>query len=90
MRRSARGIGRSYAANAVMNPENAQRLVDTLSEAQKYPQRPTNGSSRYYAFFDMVRRNLPVLIRSSRLILTLFAVFLVVVPIANTSFIGVQ
>jgi hypothetical protein len=28
----------SYAADAIMNPANAQRMVDTLSEAQKYPE----------------------------------------------------
>ena len=46
--------------------------------------------NRSYAFFDIDRRNFPVLIRFSRSILTRRLVCSLVRPVANISFIGVQ
>jgi hypothetical protein len=45
----------SYAADAVMNPANAQRLVDTLSEAQKYPEL-IKGMDPWYVMDPMYRQ----------------------------------
>ena len=45
----------SYAAEAIMNPANAQRLVDTLTEAEKYPQL-TRGMDAWYVMDPMYQR----------------------------------
>jgi hypothetical protein len=48
----------SYAANAIMTPQNAQRMVDALTEAERYPQL-THGMDAWYvmdpAFQQMVK-----------------------------------
>lgn len=48
----------SYAADAIMNKRNAQRMVDAMSEAEKYPQL-TRGMDAWYvmdpAFRHMVK-----------------------------------
>jgi len=45
----------SYAADAVMNPANAQRMVDTLAEAQKYPEL-IKGMDPWYVMDPMYQR----------------------------------
>jgi hypothetical protein len=45
----------SYAAEAIMNPSNAQRLIDTLVEAGKYPQL-ARGMDAWYVMDPMYQR----------------------------------
>lgn len=54
----SKGEPKSYAASAIMTPANAQRMVDALAEAEKYPQL-TRGMDAWYvmdpAFQHMVK-----------------------------------
>ena len=45
----------SYAADAIMNPKNAQRMIDTLAEAEKYPQL-TRGMDAWYVMDPAYQR----------------------------------
>ena len=51
-RPNARG---SYAADAIMTPQNARRMVDTLGEAEKYPQL-TRGMDSWYVMDPAYQR----------------------------------
>lgn len=45
----------SYAADAIMNPRNAQRQIDALVEAEKYPQL-THGMDAWYVMDPLFER----------------------------------
>ena len=45
----------NYAAEAIMNPRNAQRMVDTMAEAEKYPQL-TRGMDAWYVMDPAYQR----------------------------------